>query len=170
MSCRYSMGSLGSPSHGLSCWLTQVHSYGGLRVPGGATGRWTSACKHFSDLCFYHICHSPMAQQQLRFQRWANRLYLLMEGATAKGHSQRNKRNYCGYLGKPQKAMNSQENSTQDEGHSLEKLSLSNIWPVPRLNSSYKIRSHLLSATLINIKVIIDYNFRVTIDMTFLIY
>lgn len=36
----YSMGSLGSPSHGLSCWLTQVHSYGGLRVPGEATGRW----------------------------------------------------------------------------------------------------------------------------------
>lgn len=54
--------------------------------------------------------------------------------------------------------MNSQENSTEDEGHSLEKLSPSNIWPVPRLNSSYKIRSRLLSATLINIKVIIDYN------------
>ena len=66
--------------------------------------------------------------------------------------------------------MNSQEISTWEEGHSLEKLSPSNIWLVPRLNSSYKNRSCLLSATLIDIKVIIDYNFRVIIDMTFLIY
>lgn len=75
------------------------------------------------------VCSCRMAQSQLRFQRWPNRLYLWMEGATKScGKGTLIEKSTSLPTG-PRKAMINQEKNTWSEGHTLETLRQSDIWP-----------------------------------------